>query len=116
MEDIEGVFIAVNEYINYHVDKLFGKSVKHKFMASLNYLFTAHMGRIILGALFTWIGLMIRGHYEKQAYYDFAQMSIVQPTPFFYWVGFVFAFTGLFILALYILIIFYNLVKYLVNG
>jgi len=108
---MDRLFTEIHEYINYHVDKLFGNSVKYKFMASLNYMLTSHFGRMMTGALLVVIGLLIRGHYEKKMYYDANTMSLVQPTDFFYYVSFFLTFTGCIILAIYIIILFYNMIR-----
>ena len=115
MEHIEQTFTAINEYINYHVDRLFGNSVKYKFMAFLNYLLTGHLGRMITGAILVVIGLMIRQHYMLKMYFDPIQMDYVQPTDIFYWFGLGSAFIGGLILGLYTLILFYNMLKNLVS-
>ena len=111
MNDLEKFFVGLHEYINYHVDNMFGNSVKHKAMARLNYLLTAHMGRIITSAILITIGLLIRRYYETKAYYDITEMVLVQPTGFFYWVGFGLTFTGGLILGIYTIILFYYMVK-----
>jgi len=111
MNDLETFFTDLHEYVNYHVDNMFGNSVKHKAMANLNYLLTSHMGRIITGAILVTIGLLVRRHYEGKAYYDTTEMVLVQPTGFFYWVAFGMTFMGCFILGIYTLILFYNMIK-----
>jgi hypothetical protein len=108
---MEQFFSELHEYINYHIDRLFGNSVKYKVMAQLNYMLTSHFGRMCTGALLIFLGLLIRGHYTKKMHYDSIKMDFVQPTDIFYWFALVLTSIGVLILGLYTIILFYNMIK-----
>lgn len=111
MNDIEIFFYSIDQYINYKVDKMFGKSVKYKFMANLNYLLTSHLGRMITGAIFFTIGMVIKNYYHSKTYFNMEEMAFIHPTSFIYYLGMVSAMFGGLILGIYTIVLFYNMAK-----
>ena len=111
MNDLERFFTEIDEYINYHIDKAFGNKIDKKPYSILNIALTTHIGRICLGAFMFLSGGIIRQYYEEKAYFDYKEMSLIQPTDAFYWLGFGLAAFGGFILVLYAIILFYNMAK-----